>query len=128
MSLDQIRSARFRKAVENTFRADAALDATLFAAGLTEGATFRLGGNPPVSGRKAVQEMLEQTFGAFRTVRHSLAHVYEETDTLLYEATVTYDMKDGRRISADYVNVLRFEGALVDDYRVYIDLSALRPA
>lgn len=125
MQTADIRNPHFRETVENTFRADASLDADLFVRMLTSDATFRLGARPPVTGRDPVRAMLAQSFRAFRSVRHRLTEAYEFDDVLIYDASVQYDMADGRKIEADYVNVLKFAGALVRDYRVYIDLSVL---
>ena len=125
MTPADIRSDRFRSSLENTFRADATLDPDLFAAGLTEGATFRLGANPAVVGREAVRKMLRATFQAFTSVGHVLRQAYELADVFIYEGTVTYSLKDGSAVTADYANVLRFDGPLVADYRIYIDLSPL---
>ena len=47
-------------------------------------------------------------------------------DTLVYQAEVCWAFADGRRITTPYVNVVRFAGNLVADYRVHVDLSVLR--
>jgi uncharacterized protein (TIGR02246 family) len=125
MMPDDIRNPIYRDVVSNTFEADAALDADRFAAKLTADAAFRLGGNPAVVGRDAIRKMVAQMFAAFRSVRHRLVDAFEMPEALIYEAEATYAFLDGREVTAPYVNVLRFEGALVSDYRIYADLSVL---
>jgi len=126
MTPDDLRTPRYRALVTNTFRADGARDAALFVKGLTPRASFQLGAHPAVVGREAIQAMVADVFRGFRRVDHTLLRAYELEDVLIYEAKVTYEQNDGRVIEPEYVNVLRFEGDLVSDYRIYIDLSVLR--
>lgn len=127
LPLDAIRSPRFRRIVENTFAADQALDADRFVAGLTPDGSFRLGGHPPVVGREAVRAMLIDTFARFSSVVHTLTGVVEGVDVLAYEAQVRYQFTDGRTVQLPYCNVLHFCGDLVQDYRIYLDLTGLAP-
>lgn len=85
-----IRSARYRKLIQNTFRADHAVDAALFVQGLTEDVVFQLGGMPPIIGRDAVQAMLSEMFAQFRQVDHTLQAAHELKDLLIYRAQVVY--------------------------------------
>lgn len=125
LSLDAIKSQRFRKIVENTFAADQALDAERFVNGLTADGSFRLGGLAPVVGRDAVRVMVAETFTAFTSVVHTLLSVVEGADILAYEAIVNYHFKDGRTAELPYCNVLHFQGDLVQDYRIYLDLTVM---
>ena len=120
MTPADITTPRFRRIVENTFAADAALDPDLFVQGLTADATFQLGAQPPVTGREAIKAMLVATFAPFSTVHHQLLATAESENILMYEAVVTYHFKDGRTVEAPYANVLRFEDSLVQHYRVYL--------
>lgn len=126
MMPDDIQSPAYRDVVTNTFAADAALDADRFVSRLTPDASFRLGGNPAVVGRDAIRDLIASTFTAFKAIRHRLVETFETPRTLIYEAEVTYEFHDGRELAAPYVNVLRFDGEQVSDYRVYVDLSILQ--
>jgi hypothetical protein len=108
--------------VENTFKADASLDAALFVSRLTEDATFQLGSNPPVVGRETIRLMLVDMFGAMRGIRHKLVKVYELPSVLIYEAVAIYNYKSGPQAEIPYANFLDFEGDLVKRYRIYLDL------
>jgi uncharacterized protein (TIGR02246 family) len=125
MTPDDIQNPAYRDVVKNTFAADAARDADRFVSKLTPDASFRLGGNPAVVGRDAIRDMVGRMFTAFRSVRHRLVDAFDGPGTLVYEAEVTYTLDDGRELTAPYVNVLRFEGEQVRDYRIYLDLSVL---
>jgi ketosteroid isomerase-like protein len=129
MTPDDIQNPAFRAVVKNTFAADAALDADGFVAKLSPGASFKLGGSPAVVGRDAIRAEVARTFAAFRSIRHRLVEAFEQPGTLVYEAEVTYTLPDGRTLTAPYVNILRFDGEEVSDYRIYLDLSVMqRPA
>ena len=125
MNPQQIASPRFRAVVENTFAADAALDAGRFVGRLAPDATFQLGGQPPVTGREAIRTVVAETFSAFKHVEHSLRAAYELSDVLVYEADVQYTFRDGRRLTVPYANVLGFSGEFVQSYRIYLDLSGI---
>jgi ketosteroid isomerase-like protein len=128
LSPDELSDPRFRAVVINTFEADRTLDPERFVQGLTEGGSFRLGGQSPVTGRQAIREMLTATFAAFTSVTHRLLSAVEGRDVLAYEAVVTYAFRDGRVVSLPYCNVLHFSGDKVAQYKVYLDLSAMAPA
>ena len=117
----ELTNPKFRAVVENTLKADGALDAALFVTKLTTDATFQLGAAPPVTGRDAIQTMVAGAFAAFQSVEHRLAKVYELDDVLIYEAVVVYAFKDGRKAEIPYANFLEFEGDLVKRYRVYLN-------
>ena len=125
MTPSDIVNPAYRAVVENTFAADAALDAVRFVSILTPDAVFQLGGNPPVQGRESIQAVVAEVFRAFNSVNHTLRQAYELSSVLMYEADVRYDYRDGRVVTIPYANVLQFTGDRVHGYRIYIDLSSL---
>lgn len=111
--------------IETIFAADQAMDADRFVSVLTDKATMRIGGGSVIEGRDCIRLVVVELFSGFASISHALVQAYDHPQRLIYEAEVTYGLKDGRSLVLPYVNVLRFADDLIDDYRIYIDLSLL---
>ncbi len=107
------------------FEAIDRMDADGFVAFLTAEASFRFGSAPPVRGAQAIREALVGFFSSIRGLRHEIGEVWDEGNTLLCEGTVTYTRQDGREVALPFLNVFRMQDELIDDYRIYMDLSPL---
>jgi ketosteroid isomerase-like protein len=118
-----------RALVQRVVLADQALDAAAFVNVLNPGARFRIGGSPWVVGRDAVRESIARFFGLIDRLRHRIDTVWREDErAIIYEAVVTYDLAARPEpLELPYCNVLRLEDGLVSDYRIYVDLTQLRP-
>jgi ketosteroid isomerase-like protein len=119
-------SAQRTHIVQTIFDADGAMDADLFVSVLAERATMRVAGGSLVEGRDHIRSMVVELFAGFSSISHALVRAHDRADYLIYEAEVTYGLKDGRLLVLPYANILRFVGDLIDDYRIYIDLSPLQ--
>lgn len=115
----------FLTTIQSIFAADHAMDADAFVKMLTEDSSMRIGGNITLRGREAIRQAVAGLFAQFSEISHALVQAYDQSNTLIYEAEVTYKLKSSVRISCPYVNILRFEGDLIGDYRIYIDMSPI---
>lgn len=113
--------------IERVFAADAALDADAFVKLLSDDVRLRIGSQPALQGKAAVRQAIGGVFGMMRAgLEHKLHERWESAETIVYEAEVTYHLKDGRDVDLPYTNVLRLTGnGLVQDYSIYIDLAPL---
>lgn len=117
-----------RALVGKVVAADRNLDATLFASLFTANGRFRIGGSPALEGPAAIRDGVEAFFQMLDGgIEHRLEAAWTSKDALVWQAEVTWSLRDGRRISAPYVNTLRLAGELVSDYRVHVDTSVLAP-
>lgn len=117
-----------RALVRKIVTADRNLDAALFASLFTADGRFRIGGGPALEGPAAIRGGVEAFFQMLDGgIDHRLEAAWTSEDALVWQAEVTWSLRDGRRISAPYVNILRFAGELVSDYRVHVDTSVLAP-
>ena len=109
-------------------QADGARDAARFAALFTTDGAFRIGAAPAWCGPQAIEAGVAGFFRALGAgIEHTLRAAWETEDTLVWEADVHWTLGDGRRVTAPYVNVLRFAREKVQDYRVHVDMSVLAP-
>lgn len=121
----RLKQVTHRSLLRQIVMSDEVLSAPGFVQVLTEDASFRFGGAPPTVGKAAIEEQVTAFFMTVRSLRHEIELVLEQPDFLAYEARVTYRMPDGRTLSLPYANMLRLRGALIYDYRIYIDPAPL---
>jgi len=109
-------------------RADANLDVESFLALLEPDAVLRIGAQPEQVGQTAIRATIAGLFAAMRSgVRHEIARVWGNAESLVYQAEATFLLKDGRDLKLPYVNVLDIgSGGLVSRYHIAIDLSPMR--
>ncbi|MGA8276763.1 MAG: nuclear transport factor 2 family protein [Rhodanobacteraceae bacterium] len=111
--------------IDELFAAIDRKDHQAFAAFLAPGACFRFGNHPPVRGRAAIAEATAQFFAAVRALNHRIEERWLLPDTAIVTGAVTYTRHDGSTLDVPFANVLRFGENAVDDYRVFVDDSAL---
>ena len=114
--------------IEAIFKADHALDLDGFMALLAADVSLRIGSQPPLEGRAAVSQAIGGLFAGMRSgIEHHLHETWHSDHSVIYEAVATFHLKDGRDVTVPYMNALRLnDQGLVRDYRIYIDLAALR--
>lgn len=92
---------------------------------LTDDAVFCFGSAPAVRGRAAVQEAVDGFFGSIAGLSHAIHKTLQDGDTLVCEGEVTYTRHDGSTITIPFANVFEYEGGLIAQYKIYIDISPL---
>ena len=100
-----------------------AFDPEKFVAHLTPDVTFRFGNNDPVTGRAAVQEAVTGFFSTIAGLTHHILNVYESGDTAIAKIDVEYRRQDGKTVTVPNADILVFDGDLVRDWQIYIDLA-----
>ena len=107
------------------FAAIDAQDGAAFVSFLTDDAVFRFGSAPPAQGRAAVQAAVEGFFGSIAGLSHSIDRTAGQGNTLFLEGKVTYTRHDGGQVVIPFVDVFEYEGELIAEYKIYIDISPL---
>lgn len=101
-----------------------AMDADAFVAHLTPGVAFRFGNADALHGRAAVAEAVS---GFWTTIGGLTHHVREQWDvdatTRVFRIDVEYLRHDGRSVTVPNVDILRYDGDLVADWQILIDLA-----
>ena len=110
------------------FAAIDAQDGAAFVSYLTDGAVFRFGSAPPVQGRAAIQAAVDGFFGTIAGCSHAIARTVCEGNTLFCEGEVTYRRHDGSEITLPFTDVFEYDGDLIDQYKIYIDIGPLYAA
>lgn len=100
-------------------------DAAAFVGFLTDGAVFRFGSAPAVRGRAAIQAAVEAFFGTIAGCSHEITNTLTAGSTQVCEGVVTYTRADGTGITLPFADVFHYDGDLIDQYKIYIDISPL---
>ncbi len=100
-----------------------AFDPDKFVAHLTPDAKFRFGNADPVTGRPAVKEGVAGFFSTIDGLTHHILNVYESGDTVIVQIDVEYRRRDGKSVTVPNADILVFDGDLVRDWQIYIDVA-----
>jgi limonene-1,2-epoxide hydrolase len=111
--------------LDNLFAAIDAKDTERFLGFLTDEASFRFGSAPAVQGKEAIHSAVGGFFSSIADLRHDLARSVAEDEVVICEGEVTYTRHNSTRITLPFVNVLEFDGELIVDYKIYMDVGPL---
>lgn len=100
-----------------------AFDPDKFVAHLTPDAKFRFANADPVTGREAVKEAVTGFFSSIDGLTHHILNVYESGETVIAQIDVEYRRKDGKSVTVPNSDILVFDGDLVRDWQIYIDVT-----
>ena len=102
-----------------------AFDPDKFVAHLTPDAVFAFGNAEPVTGRAAIRAAVAGFFATIDGLTHHVRNVWELGDTAIAQIDVEYRRKDGKTVTVPNADILSYDGDLVRDWRIYIDLAPL---
>ena len=99
------------------------LDPAQFVAHLTPDAKFRFGNADPVVGREAVAAAVAGFFATIDRMKHHILNSWAVGDTVIVQIDIEYLRKDGKSVSTPNADILIFDGDLVRDWQIYIDIT-----
>ncbi len=111
------------KNIEEVFKTADSMNSVAFSELLTKEVKFRFSNGDLWTGRKSVVDGLNYLFSKIVSLRHDIKGVYKDGDSFAVEAIANYTMIDGKIISLPVVSVLKYNGNLIDDYRIYMDIT-----
>ena len=109
--------------VTQTFADIDSFDPDRFVTHLTPDVVFRFGNADPVIGRAAVRDAVAGFFTTIDGLTHRILETWEDGDTVITRIDVEYRRKDGKIVTVPNVDVLRYDGDLVRDWQIYIDVA-----
>jgi ketosteroid isomerase-like protein len=109
--------------VTSTFADIDAFDPDKFVRHLTPDVSFRFGNVDPVTGQGEVREAVAGFFSTIDGLTHHILRVWEVGDTVIVQADVEYRRKDGKTVTVPNADVLTYQGDLVREWQIYIDLA-----
>jgi len=121
MTGDNLDGVNFKK----LFASIDAMDTESFLNFIHKDATFRIGSTPAVTGHMEIRAAVEGFFSSLAALQHDLQRVIADGDAVACEGEVTYTRHDSSKITLPFVNVFEIDGALILQYRVYVDIGPL---
>ena len=107
----------------SVFAAIDSFDPDKFVAHLTPDARFRFGNADPVVGRAAVREAVAGFFATIDGLTHHIRNSWEAGDVAIAQIDVEYLRKDGKTVIVPNADILSYDGELVRDWQIYIDVA-----
>ena len=89
----------------------------------TEDVRLRFGNAETVVGRDAVVGGIVGFWGSIKGLRHNFVQTWDEGDVEIVEALIDYTRHDGKVVTLPCTSILRKRGDLVQDLRIYMDVS-----
>jgi ketosteroid isomerase-like protein len=102
-----------------------AFDPGKFVAHLTPDVRFRFANADPATGREAVKEAVAGFFTTIDGLRHDIKNVWEFGETAIVQIDVEYRRKDGKTVTLPNADILIYDGDLVRDWQIYIDVAPI---
>jgi ketosteroid isomerase-like protein len=99
------------------------MDAKAFASHLAEDCLLRFGNAEELVGRDAIEESIAGFFTTINGISHQIVDQWDVDDTTIIQLEATYTRKDDSQVTLPAVAVWRRGGDLIDDYRIYVDLT-----
>ncbi len=110
------------------FAAIDAKDPEAFVGFLTGDALFRFGSAPAVQGRDAICAAVGAFFDSIAGLSHVVNKTLVDGATMVCEGEVTYTRLDGTSVTLPFTDVFEYEGDLIAEYKIYMDVSPLYAA
>jgi hypothetical protein len=99
------------------------MNADAFVAHLTEDVTFRFGNAEAAHGREAVAAAVNGFWGTIGGLTHHVLNTWDFGETTICQIDVEYKRLDGNTVVTPNADILVFEGDLVKDWKIYIDVA-----
>jgi len=100
-------------------------DTQAFVGFLTDDAVFRFGSAPTVRGREAIFAAVDGFFGTIAGCSHDVQKTLSSGSTLVCEGEVTYRRHNGTEITLPFTDIFEYDGDLIAQYKIYIDIGPL---
>lgn len=112
------------RTVGDTFAAIDAQDADAFLAGLSPDVVFTFGNAPSANGHDEVRAAVTGFWSTIGGLRHRVQDMWDpEPDVTVAYLEVDYTRLDGAVVTVPCVDVLRWNGDVVADWRIVIDIT-----
>jgi limonene-1,2-epoxide hydrolase len=74
---------------------------------------------------EAIHSAVDGFFSSITGLSHDLTRIVAEDDVVICEGEVAYTRHDASRITLPFINVFEFDGELISNYKIYMDVGPL---
>lgn len=104
-----------------------ALDADSVVASFAAEGRMQFGSNDPMVGHDALRAGVGWVFSNYRRMTHDFANVWVSGDTVLLEATVSYELPDARTVPLPALTVIDRRDGEIESLRIFSEPIPLKP-
>lgn len=90
---------------------------------LTDDIKLTVANHPTAAGKEWVRVAVGALWQSVNGVKHEFHHVFQDQGHMIFQATVAYTRLDNKVVSVPCVTIIRLEGDLVSEWRIYVDLT-----
>jgi ketosteroid isomerase-like protein len=101
------------------------MDTNKFVSFLAEDATFTFGNSPSAIGKEIVFQVVDGFFKSIKAISHTDIQTFVDGDFVIARGNSTYTRHDASALTVGFCNVFKMQNSLIQDYKIYIDLSQL---
>jgi hypothetical protein len=95
----------------------------------TDQAKYRFANAPLITGKTAIREFAANARQRVKFVTHDIKSIWEIDDVVVCEMDINYHRHDDSVVTLPCTDIFRMSGNLIDDLRVYVDVSPMmRPS
>lgn len=111
--------------IQELFRAIDDKDVAKFATFLAPRISFRFANAEPVTGKSAVTRAVAGFFDSIHALSHEIDRTIRQGRYVICEGRVIYTRHDASLLKVPFLNLFDIDNGLIEDYRIYVDASAL---
>ena len=100
-------------------------DPDAFASFLTPDALFKFANQEPVVGKEAARQAVAEFLSSIKAIQHDVLDIWEKEGATACHGIVTYTRHDASQLRIPFANVFKMQGALIQEYLIYVDASQL---
>ena len=75
--------------------------------------------------RASIQAAVDGFFGTIAGCSHNVQKTLDNGSTVVCEGEVTYRRQNGSQITLPFVDVFEYDGDLIAQYKIYMDINPL---
>ena len=114
-----------KEQINSLFKVIDEMDCEKFAAFLHENGEFKFGNAATVKGRNEIKKAVSQFFSSIHGLRHSIRQVWNVDNSIIVKGEVTYTRKSKTQITIPFMNLLKLNNGLIENYEIFIDITPL---
>jgi len=111
--------------VTELFNSIDSMDSKKFVSFLTDDAVFTFGNSPSAIGKDVVYQVVDGFFKSIKRITHSQLETFVDGEFVIVRGNSAYTRHDGTVLIVGFCNVFKMQNSLIQDYKIYIDLSQL---
>jgi len=101
------------------------MDTTKFVSFITDDGVLTFANAPAMKGKDEIFQGIEGFFKSIKELKHFNLEVFDIGENIVTRGDVFYRRHDDTTLTVGFCNVFKMKNGLIEDYRIYSDISQL---